>query len=166
MRPSAADRGTRRKPIGTTPAADRPIATARRLAAKRCALVFLTALIATNILIGAPLLALWIGSRVAGTTVLSMSAVFVVVGVLAAVVFPMSALLLWLNSRYRDLVRLASPHTRAPWLRSLGGEAEDEIDVGARITLVERIVVFFVHVAVVAFVVWFLFFAGSPLPQS
>ena len=59
----------------------------RHLAVKRAALAAATAFLAINLWTGAPLLALWVGSQVVGKTVLSMRAVFVVVAVLAVLVF-------------------------------------------------------------------------------
>jgi hypothetical protein len=41
---------------------------------------------------------------------------------------------------------------------------EHEVVVGMSVSAVERIVVISVYLAVVAFLVWFFFFAGSPLP--
>ncbi|HME90478.1 MAG TPA: hypothetical protein VKE49_03590, partial [Myxococcaceae bacterium] len=55
----------------------------RFMTLKRVALAAATALVTINIWTGAPLLALWVGSRVVGKTVLSMRAVLVVVVVLA-----------------------------------------------------------------------------------
>jgi hypothetical protein len=36
--------------------------------------------------------------------------------------------------------------------------------IGMTVSAIERIVVFSVYLAVLAFLVWFFFFAGSPLP--
>jgi len=48
-----------------------------------------TAFLAINLWTGAPLVALWVGSKTVGRSVLSMEAVFVVVIVLALLLFPM-----------------------------------------------------------------------------
>ncbi len=62
---------------------------------KRTALAAATAFLAINLWTGAPLIALWVGSQVVGETVLSMKAVFVVVIVLAVLVFSMAIALAW-----------------------------------------------------------------------
>jgi hypothetical protein len=131
---------------------------------KRLALAAATAFVAVNIWTGAPLLALWIGSRAVGQTTLSMSAVGIVVGVLIAMDLAMGALLLRLNRVYRQLLGVPDGRHRAAWLRSLAGEGDQEADERIGITLIERIVVICVYVVVGLFVVWFVFFAGSPLP--
>ena len=137
----------------------------RLLLAKRVGLAGTTALVAINIWTGAPLLALWVGSRAAGQLTLSMTAVMVVVGVLAVTVLMLAALLVRLNRAYRDLLGDGGPERRSPWLRSVSGEAEEEIDERIGVTAIERIVVVCVYAAVLAFFVWFAFLAGSPLPH-
>jgi hypothetical protein len=137
----------------------------RRLLAKRVALAATTALIAVNIWTGAPLLALWVGSRAVGQLTLSMTAVGIVIGVLAVTVLTLAALLVRLNGAYRDLLGGEAPERRSPWLRSVSGEADEEIDERIGVTAIERIVVVSVYVAVLAFVVWFVFLARSPLPH-
>ena len=135
---------------------------------KRVAMAAATAFLAVNIWTGAPLLALWVGSRVVGQTVLSMRAVFVVVAVLALLVFPMVAALAWLNIRYNILLGRPVEDRRPAWLRSMssepGGAPELEPEPGLRTTAIERIVVASVYLAVIALAVWFFFLAHSPLP--
>jgi hypothetical protein len=133
-------------------------------AAKRIALAAATSFIAVNIWTGAPLLALWIGSRAVGQTTLSMSAVIIVVGVLAVMDLALGTLLVRLNRTYRELLVSPEGLQRARWLRSSSGETDEEIDEQSGITPVERIVVICVYAAMGAFLVWFVFFAGSPLP--
>jgi hypothetical protein len=123
-----------------------------------------TAFLAINLWTGAPLLALWIGSRVVGQTALSMRAVFVVVIVLAALVFTMAVALAWLNSAYGRLTGRPVGEHRLSWLRSMNTQAEDPVVIGMRSSVLERIVVASVCLAVISFLVWFFFFAGSPLP--
>ncbi len=134
-------------------------------AAKRVLLAAATAFLAVNLWTGAPLLALWIGSRAVGQTTLSMGAVAIVVGVLIALDLSMGALLVRLNRVYRRLLGSPEGQARAAWLRSLSGENDREIDERIGVTLIERIVMICVYSAVGAFVVWFLFVAGSPLPR-
>src|ERR1700690_162424 len=89
---------------------------------KRAALAGATAFLAINLWTGAPLIALWVGSQVVGKTVLSMQAVFVVVIVLAVLVFSMAIGLAWLNSAYDRLTGRVPGERRMTWLRSARAE--------------------------------------------
>jgi hypothetical protein len=129
---------------------------------KRVGMAAATALVAINIWTGAPLLALWVGSRVVGKTVLSMWAVLVVVVVLAVLVFGLTAVLIWLNSTYDELIGRARVERRSPWLRSMRAEAEQNVDARVGVTALERIVTMVVYVAIIALLLWFIFFAGPP----
>jgi hypothetical protein len=135
---------------------------ARFRALKRVAMAAATALVAINIWTGAPLLALWVGSRVVGKTVLSMRAVLVVVVVLAVLVFGLTAVLIWLNNTYDELIGRSRAERRSPWLRSMRAEAEQNIDARVGVTALERIVTMIVYVAIIALLLWFIFFAGPP----
>jgi hypothetical protein len=135
---------------------------ARFMTLKRVAMAAATALVAINIWTGAPLLALWVGSRVVGKTVLSMRAVLVVVVVLAVLVFGLAAALMWLNNTYDELIGRPRIERRSPWLRSMRAEAEQNIDARVGVTALERIVTMVVYVAIVALLLWFIFFAGPP----
>jgi hypothetical protein len=121
-----------------------------------------TALVAINIWTGAPLLALWVGSRVVGKTGLGMWAVLVVVVVLAVLVFGLTAVLIWLNNTYDELVGRSRAERRSPWLRSMRAEAEPNIDARVGVTALERIVTMVVYVAIIAMLLWYIFFAGPP----
>jgi hypothetical protein len=132
---------------------------------KRAAMAGATAFIAINLWTGAPLFALWVGSQVVGTTTLSMKAVFVVVIVLAVLVFAMAVALAWLNTTYDRLIGRPSGERRLTWLRSMRAEgSDDQIGHGLGITALERIVMATVYIAVITLIIWFFFFAGSPLP--
>jgi hypothetical protein len=130
---------------------------------KRAAMAAATAFLAINLWTGAPLLALWVGSQAVGATALSMQAVFVVVIVLAALLFPMVLALARLNSAYNVLTERPEGERRLSWLRSMNTQQERS---GAETSLsaLERIVMTTVYVAVIALLVWFFFLAGSPLP--
>jgi hypothetical protein len=131
---------------------------------KRLGLLTATALIAVNIWTGAPLLALWIGSRVVGQRTLSMGAVFVVVVLLAVFVVAMAFALIWLSARYDELIQRPGVERRSPWLRSM---RDEKVLVRARLgtTPVELIVTASTVLAVISLEVWFFFLAGSPLPS-
>ncbi len=136
----------------------------RHLALKRAAMAGATAFIAVNIWTGAPLLALWIGSQVVGTTTLSMGAVGVVVVVLAVLVVAMAFALVWLNNTYADITGTPRGEGRLGWMRSMNTQYDEEEIIGMRVTLLERIVVMSVYLAIITFVVWFFFFAHLSLP--
>ncbi|HEV7937730.1 MAG TPA: hypothetical protein VGP18_06870 [Solirubrobacteraceae bacterium] len=61
-------------------------------------------IIAINIWTGAPLAALWVGSRVVGQSLLSMTAVFAVIATLAVLIGTMTFALIRLSARYDRLV--------------------------------------------------------------
>ena len=133
---------------------------------KRVGLLSASALAAINIWTGAPLLAVWAGSRVARGNALSMGAVFVVIVVLAATCIALAAALSWLSARYDELTgRPVAARRTSPWLRSMRGEREELARERYGISAVERVVVVAVVVCVLVFEVWFFFFAGSSLPS-
>jgi hypothetical protein len=130
---------------------------------KRTMLAAATAFIAVNLWTGAPLLALWVGSQVVGGQTLSMGAVFVVVIVLAIVVFALAVALAWLNATYDRLTGRPQEEPRLAWLRSMNTSGNDQSRNAYGISPLERIVMLSVYVAVITLLVWFFFFAGSPL---
>ncbi len=151
---------------GRASAADGP-APPKLLWLKRIALVSASALCAINIWTGAPLLAVWVGSQVAAGSRLSMGAVFVVVLVLGASCVALAMAVSWLSARYDALTgRPAAARRTSPWLRSMRGEREEESRRKHGISAVERVVVLAVVLGVLAFEVWFFFFAGSSLPSQ
>ena len=134
---------------------------------KRVLLVSASALAAINIWTGAPLLAVWVGSQAAAGSRLSMGAVGVVIVVLAASCIALSLALSWMSARYDELTgRPAAARRTSPWLRSLRGEREELSRRRHGISPVERVVVIAVVLGVLAFEVWFFFFAGSSLPNQ
>jgi hypothetical protein len=149
---------------GDGASAARPVQPSPRLfGVQRAAMAAATAFLAINLWTGAPLLALWVGSKTVGRSVLSMEAVFVVVMVLALLLFPMVMALAWLNESYNRLTGRPEGERRLSWLRSMSTQGQDDGDT-LGISALERIVMTSVYVAVVALLVWFFFFARSPLP--
>jgi hypothetical protein len=138
------------------------------MALKKIGLVAASALCSINMWTGAPLLAVWIGSKVQGNlNNLSMTAVFSVIVVLAACVFLLAWALTWVNARYDDLTgRPAAARYTSPWLRSMRDEREEDSRRKYGISAIERVVVISVVAAALAFEVWFFFFAGSSLPNG
>jgi hypothetical protein len=138
------------------------------VAMKKMGLVTASALCAINLWTGAPLLAVWIGSKVQGSlNNLSMTAVFAVIAILSITVFALGYLLTWLNTKYDDLTgRPPAARNTSPWLRSMRDERETEIQRKYGIGGVEKVVVICAVVGVLAFEGWFFFFAGSSLPNG
>jgi len=133
---------------------------------KRIALAAATMLVSINIWTGCPLLAVWVGSQVAGDSGLSMGALFAVVAVLAVSVAAGVLALSWLSAKYDELSgRPRAQRRTSPWMRSMRGEREEHAKERQGTSGIERIVVISVVAAVVAFEVWFFFFAGSSLPR-
>lgn len=68
------------------------------------------------------------------------------------------------NNLYDELTGRPRAERRATWLRSMRGEAEGHIRQRAGITVLERLVMINVYIAVITLVVWYVFFAAPPLP--
>lgn len=134
---------------------------------KRFGLAALMAVLSVNIWTGAPLFAVWVGSKVQEAQGrLSMLALFVVVVVLAVLVFLLATALSSTGAAYDRLTgRPKGPRQPAPWLRSMRAERPQQATKEHGLTGMERIMVLSVVGAVLAFEVWFFFFAGSSLPQ-
>jgi hypothetical protein len=135
---------------------------------KRVGLASLLALVGLNIWTGAPLLALWVGSRVQRTSSApSMTAVFVVIVVLAVVVGALAVVFSRLSALYEEMTGQSSQvRQHAPWLRSMRGERPRYEGMAPKLTTTERILVVIVGIAWTVFEVWFFFFSGSSLPNS
>jgi hypothetical protein len=137
-----------------------------RRAVKRVALAAAMAVVALNVWTGAPLLALWVGSRVQRHSAATMTGIAVVAIVLAIVCFLLLRLLRVLGAQYDSLVG-ASPtvRTHVNWLRSMRGERPEYEGVAPTLTLAERIVIVAVVLAFAVFEVWFFFFSTSSIDQ-
>jgi hypothetical protein len=138
------------------------------LTLKKIGIVTASALCSINLWTGAPLFAVWVGSKVQGNlNNLSMTAVFSVIVVLAGMVLLLAMALTWLNAKYDDLTgRSAAARHTSPWLRSMRDEREHDVREKYGISWVERIVVISAVAGVLAFELWFFFFAGSSLPNG
>ena len=146
-------------------AAPRPSAGGGSRAA-RAAVVAAMAVVGMNLWTGAPLLALWIGSRVQGHGPPTMGAVFAVVVCLAVAVLGLTRVLAVLGAVHDEQTghgRQARRHL--PWLRSMRGEREQAPGVAPVLTALERTLVVVVVAAVLAFEIWFFFFSSSPIDQ-
>ena len=133
---------------------------------KRVALVAAMAVVVLNVWTGAPLFALWVGSRVQSHSQASLLGIAVVAIVLGIVCFLLLRLLRVLGAKYDDLVG-ASPtvRTHISWLRSMRDERPQYKGVTPTISMAERIVIVAVVLAVALFEVWFFFFSTSSIDQ-
>jgi hypothetical protein len=115
----------------------------------------------------APLLGLWVGSRVAPSSGISMLAVASIAATISLVCWLLLRALAWLGVTYDRLTgRSATVRRHTPWLRSMRGEREHgQPGVEAHLTPLEYILVGAVLVAWLAFEVWFFFFSTSPIDQ-
>ncbi len=136
----------------------------RLLRCRRALMAAATAFLSINLWTGSPLLALWVGSQAATERQLSMGAVFVVILTLAALTLLGLLGLTRLDTSYRTLVGHPLREGRLTWLRSFNAQREPVRDIPT--SLLERIVTVVVYVAVISLIVWFIFFAGSSVPDT
>ena len=131
------------------------------MALKRSLLLAAMAVTAVNIWTGSPLLALWIGSRLQGTSGLSMGAVFAVIAVMVATSLGLIRLL---GERHDRLLGIPpGPRRQQPWLRSLSGERTRDQRARQRVSALDVVLVGTVLIAALTFEVWFFFFSGSSI---
>jgi len=128
----------------------------------RFVLAAATALLGVNLWTGAPLLAIWTGSRVQDGTGLTMTTVGVVMGVLAVSVAILVYLLTRVEAAYKVVTGQPTNRRTAPWMRSFRDERA-ELSERRGLTGFEKTLVGVVVTAVIAFEVWFFFFAGSSI---
>jgi hypothetical protein len=122
------------------------------------------AVVAVNIWTGSPLLALWVGSRLQGTSGLSMGAVFAVIVVMVLASLGLIKLLGVLGERHDRLLGVPpGPRRQQPWLRSLSGERTKDQRRRQRLSALDVVLVGTVLIAALAFEVWFFFFSGSSI---
>ena len=132
---------------------------------QRVAIVAAMGVVTLNIWTGAPLLGLWIGSRVAPESGISMFAVLVIVVVIGA-----SAWALLPHPRLAAAVlrprSAGSPTTRrqTAWLKPMSGQRTRGAGGQAPpLTATDYVVVGVVILAIAAFEIWFFFYSGSSL---
>ena len=127
----------------------------------RTLLAGLTAVLAINLWTGAPIFAIWVGSRVQKGTGLTMSTVIVVMAVLAATVTLLVLALMRVEAAYKTVTGQETHRRTSPWLRSMRGERPDPKQM--QLTGFEKGLAAAVVLGVVAFEAWFFFFAGSSI---
>ncbi|HEX6715220.1 MAG TPA: hypothetical protein VF066_17650 [Thermoleophilaceae bacterium] len=131
--------------------------------AKRMSLAVLMALIATNVWVGGPIVALWIGARLqeAGGGSLTIRptsalAVFASLGVITVVL--VKALGAVSNAYERASGAGPAKRRRDSWV-----SVERKSYERATLTTLERMLVVVVAMAALAFEIWFFFFSTSPI---
>jgi len=134
---------------------------------QRIGLVAAMSVTAVNVWLGAPLAGLWVGSRLAGDSGISMIAVAAVVIVALAVGFSLVRVLAVLGVQYERVSGIQrTVHRQLPWLRSMRGErAHDPHGAGPALTALDYVLVLVVMACMIAFEVWFFFFSSSPIDQ-
>ena len=122
------------------------------------------ALAAVNIWTGSPLLALWVGARVATSTRPSMTVLFVVAVVMFGTALALIAVLNRLSLAHDQLTgRPQTVRRHVPWLRSMRAERVEYSRGAASLTTLDRIIVGVVVLAVVLFEAWFFLASPSPI---
>jgi hypothetical protein len=134
---------------------------------ERVALVAGMAVASLSIWTAAPLLGLWVGSRVAPPSGLSMTAVFAVVATIGLACWLLVRALGLMGRAYDAMTgRTATVRRHTPWLRSMSGEREHGAPgADAHLTPLEYILVGAVLLAYLVFELWFFFFSSSPIDQ-
>jgi hypothetical protein len=134
---------------------------------QRVGLVAAMGVVTLNIWTGAPLLGLWVGSRVAPESGISMFAFFVVAVVIGATAWALLRLLGRLQAAHAQLTGRPVARRQTTWLRAMSGERSPGRGGEAPpLSATDYVVVAMVVLAVAAFEVWFFFFAGSSLGRG
>jgi hypothetical protein len=112
---------------------------------------------------GNPVIWLWIGSQMSETQRASMGPYAVVaLGIVASTILVAWALAR-VHRRYQEVSgHIPTVRVRLPWMRSLRGDEDSRPEI----TVLDVIVVTTALLGIMAALVWFLGFAGSPLPSS
>jgi hypothetical protein len=135
---------------------------------QRLGLVIVSALATVNLWTGGPLFAIWFGAKViqGESSQLKMESVFGIIVILGIVSFLLLRVLTWARAKYDEVSGKEATVRRAPWMRSMRGEREEDIHAQTSMNAVDKVVMFCVVLAIVAFEIWFFFFSGSSLPQQ
>jgi hypothetical protein len=133
---------------------------------ERIVLVAGMALATANIWTGAPLLGLWVGSRVAPSSGISMLAVFAVAATIFGVAWALIRILATLSARYDEASgRRRTVRRHVPWLRSMRGERPNDTAGESALSAGDYVVVVGVVLCLLAFEYWFFFLSGSSIDQ-
>lgn len=133
----------------------------------RLLLMAATALATTAAWTGAPLFALWVGSKAQGSIAPTMGSVAVVIVVLAIVEFALVAVLTNLSASYDRVSGRAIPTRRPPpWYSSMRAERDVDVIRHDGVSGAERVVAICCASALLTFEIWFFFLSGSSLPTA
>jgi hypothetical protein len=112
---------------------------------------------------GNPVLWLWIGSQMSENQSASMGPYAVVaIGIVASTIL-VSLGLARVHRRYQEVSgHVPTVRVRLPWMRSVRGEEDSRPEV----TVLDVVVVTTALLGLLSALVWFVAFAGSPLPSA
>jgi hypothetical protein len=112
---------------------------------------------------GNPVIWLWIGSQMSETQRASMGPYAVVaLGIVASTIL-VALGLARIHRRYQEISGYTpTVRVRLPWMRSVRGEEDSRPEV----TVLDVVVVLTALLGLFAALVWFIAFAGSPLPSA
>jgi hypothetical protein len=120
------------------------------------------ALASVNLFTGAPLFAIWVGSRVQGESgSLSMTAVFSVVVVMALVCAGLVWALNRMGAAHDALIGRPAARRQSPWMKAFNVDSARTEQSSLR--ALDKVLVGAVVLAGLAFEAWFFFFAGSSI---
>jgi hypothetical protein len=136
---------------------------AGRGAARGAGATVVTIVSTTLVALGVPLFWVWVASQLAGTEreLTPSLAFFITTGILVSY-WLVLVIGTWLRGRWVGEEDDRTRIRRMSWNRSFRDEPYD----GGRSDPVERLFVAIAVIAIIAFEIWFFFFAGSPLPNQ
>ena len=131
---------------------------------RRVLLASAITVVSINVWTGAPVLALWIAARVEHGMFPTLAYIGLVAVLLGVISFVLLRLLALLGEAYeRSLGRERRVRQHVPWLRSMRDERRSYAGVRHPVSAVDRTMVIGVTVCMIAFEIWFFFFAHQTL---
>jgi hypothetical protein len=138
-----------------------------RVRLQRVGVVAAMGVVTLNIWTGAPLLGLWVGSRVAPASGISMVAVLVIVVVIGATAWALLLLLGRLQLAYARSGGRPVARRQTTWLKPMSGQrTRGKGGEAPPLAATDYVVVGVVILAVAAFEIWFFFLAGAPFSKG
>jgi hypothetical protein len=126
-------------------------------------LILLMAVGSLLLWVGIPVGVLWVASRIATSAQPSMGLYAGVAVAIPTLMFLCARGLWWLDTVYARVTGAQRDSVYRPgWMRSMRGERHSDRST----TILDIVMIASVAVALVATGIWFLFFAGSPLPSG
>ena len=131
---------------------------------ERVGIVAAMGVVTLNIWTGAPLLGLWVGSRVAPESGISMLAVLVIAVVIGAAAWALLQILGRLQLAYARIGGRPVARRQTTWLKPMSGQrTRGKGGEAPSLSATDYVVVGVVILAIAAFEIWFFFYAGSSL---